>query len=69
MIKEDPTAKELLATFVAPMANQHLTRDEAESILVYFREHDEEARDDVADDDEEEGHDESSSGVSAADGH
>ena len=43
MIKQDPTAKELFATFLAPMANQHLTRDEAELILTYFRKHDEEA--------------------------
>lgn len=41
MIAQDPTAKALLAEYIAPMANQHLTRDEAESILVYFREHDE----------------------------
>jgi mono/diheme cytochrome c family protein len=40
MIVEDPVAKALLAEYIAPMANQHLTRDEAESILVYFREHD-----------------------------
>jgi len=40
MIVEDPVAKALLAEYLAPMANQHLTRDEAESILVYFREYD-----------------------------
>jgi len=40
MIQQDPTAKELLATYVAPMANQHLTREEAENILAYFLEHD-----------------------------
>jgi hypothetical protein len=40
MIVQDPVAKALLAEYIAPMANQHLTRDEAESILVYFREHD-----------------------------
>ena len=40
MIVEDPVAKALLAEYIAPMANQHLTRDEAESILVYFREYD-----------------------------
>lgn len=40
MIVEDPVAKALLAEYIAPMANQHLTRDEAESILVYFLEYD-----------------------------
>jgi mono/diheme cytochrome c family protein len=40
MIQQDPTAKALLAEFLAPMANQHLTREEAESILAYFLEHD-----------------------------
>ncbi len=43
MIVQDPTAKGLLATFLTPMANQHLTRAEAECVLVYFREHDKEA--------------------------
>jgi cytochrome c len=43
MIVQDPTAKGLLATFLTPMANQHLTRGEAECVLVYFREHDKEA--------------------------
>lgn|GEM_PF-194473 len=40
MIQQDPTAKALLAEYIAPMANQHLTRDEAESILAYFLQHD-----------------------------
>jgi mono/diheme cytochrome c family protein len=40
MIQEDPTAKALLAEFLAPMANQHLTQDEAESILAYFLQND-----------------------------
>lgn len=40
MIQQDPTARALLAEFIAPMANQHLTRDEAESILAYFLQHD-----------------------------
>jgi len=66
MIKEDPTAKGLLATYIAPMANQHLTRDEAESILVYFREHDEVMGED---DTEEAGRDASSSNVTTANGH
>ncbi len=43
MILQDPTAKALFATFLTPMANQHLTREEAECVLVYFREHDKEA--------------------------
>jgi mono/diheme cytochrome c family protein len=40
MIQKDPTAKALLAEYIAPMANQHLTRDEAENILAYFLQHD-----------------------------
>jgi mono/diheme cytochrome c family protein len=40
MIAQDPTAKALLAEYLAPMANQHLNRNEAESILVFFREYD-----------------------------
>lgn len=43
MIQKDPTAKALLAEYVAPMANQHLTREEAESILAYFLQHDRKA--------------------------
>jgi len=50
MIQKDPTAKALLAEYIAPMANQHLTRDEAESVLAYFLKHDHEAKD--ADDNE-----------------
>jgi cytochrome c len=68
MIQQDPTAKALLAQFIAPMANQHLTREEAECVLVYFREHDEESAE-HADAAEEEKHEESSPGVNAADGH
>lgn len=51
MIVNDPTAKSLLATFLTPMANQHLTREEAECVLVYFREHDEEKREAKSTDD------------------
>jgi mono/diheme cytochrome c family protein len=40
MIQQDPTAKALFAQFIAPMANQHLTREEAESILAFFLQHD-----------------------------
>jgi mono/diheme cytochrome c family protein len=53
MVAQDPTAKALLAQYVAPMANQHLTREQAECILVYFREHDEEAREADREDDED----------------
>jgi hypothetical protein len=40
MLQQDPTAKALLAEYIAPMANQHLTRDEAESVLAYFLQQD-----------------------------
>ncbi|HET6463163.1 MAG TPA: cytochrome c [Candidatus Krumholzibacteria bacterium] len=40
MIQQDPTARALLAEYIAPMANQHLTREEAESVLAYFMQHD-----------------------------
>jgi cytochrome c len=40
MIQEDATAKALLAEYLAPMANQSLTRPEAESILAYFLQND-----------------------------
>lgn len=37
MVKEDPIAKELLAEYISPMANQSLTEEEARAILEYFR--------------------------------
>lgn len=37
MVKEDPIAKQLLAEFMAPMANQNLTEEEARKVLEYFR--------------------------------
>jgi cytochrome c len=38
MIKNDPIAKQLLLDFnLAPMANQHLTEEQARKILEYFR--------------------------------
>ena len=37
MVKEDPVARELLTRYLAPMANQSLTEDEARKILEYFR--------------------------------
>lgn len=40
MIQQDPTAKALLAQYLAPMANQHLTQNEAESILAFFLQND-----------------------------
>lgn len=40
MIKEDPIAKALLKEYLAPMANQHITDDNAYKILEFFRQHD-----------------------------
>ena len=37
MVKENPAAKQLLGEYLAPMANQSLTTDEARAILEYFR--------------------------------
>jgi len=37
MVAENPIAKKLLAEYLAPMANQNLTQDEARAILEYFR--------------------------------
>ena len=38
MVKSDPIAKKLLAEFnFAPMANQHLTEEQARMVLEYFR--------------------------------
>ncbi|MBK9012928.1 MAG: c-type cytochrome [Saprospiraceae bacterium] len=38
MVKEDPIAKKLLMEFNgSPMANQHLTEDDARAVLEYFR--------------------------------
>jgi cytochrome c len=37
MVAENPTAKKLLAEYLAPMANQNLTEKEARLILEYFR--------------------------------
>ncbi len=37
MTKKDPIAKELMAQYASPMANQNLTQDEARKILEYFR--------------------------------
>jgi mono/diheme cytochrome c family protein len=37
MVAEDPIAKQLLAEYSAPMANQNLTEQEARAILEYFR--------------------------------
>ncbi len=37
MVEKDPVAKELLTRYLAPMANQNLTQEEARKILEYFR--------------------------------
>ena len=37
MLKENEAAKQLLAEYIAPMANQNLTEEQARSILEYFR--------------------------------
>ncbi len=37
MTQKDPIAMELLATYMAPMANQGLTEEQARSILEYLR--------------------------------
>jgi len=37
MVKENKTAKALLAEYLSPMANQSLNKDEARAILEYFR--------------------------------
>lgn len=37
MVKENEAAKALLAEYLSPMANQSLTKEEARSILEYFR--------------------------------
>lgn len=42
MVKEDPIAKDLLAEYLSPMANQNLTEDQARAVLEYFRKYDSE---------------------------
>lgn len=37
MVKKDPIAKALIRQFASPMANQHLTEQEARNVLEYFR--------------------------------
>lgn len=37
MVKKDPTAKALLAEYIAPMANQNITKEDARAILEFFR--------------------------------
>lgn len=39
MIQKHPEAKKLLAQFMTPMPNQHLTQDEARAVLEYLRTH------------------------------
>jgi len=40
MTQKDPIAKELLGKYIAQMANQNLTQDEARQVLEYFRQND-----------------------------
>jgi mono/diheme cytochrome c family protein len=37
MVEKDPVAKELLTRYLAPMANQNLTQEQARKVLEYFR--------------------------------
>jgi mono/diheme cytochrome c family protein len=37
MVEKDPIAKQLLAEYLSPMANQNLTEDEARSVVEFFR--------------------------------
>lgn len=37
MVEKDPTAKALLAEYLAPMSNQNITEEEARAILEFFR--------------------------------
>ena len=37
MVEKDPVAKELLRRYLAPMANQNLTQEEARKVLEFFR--------------------------------
>ena len=37
MVQKDPIAKALIRQYASPMANQHLTEEEARSVLEYFR--------------------------------
>jgi len=37
MVEKDPVAKELLKRYLAPMANQSLTQEEARKVLEFFR--------------------------------
>lgn len=40
MTAKDPVAMELLGQYIAPMANQNLTQEEARQVLEYFRKND-----------------------------
>lgn len=42
MVKEDPAAKELLAEYLSPMANQNLSQEQARAVVEYFRKYDQE---------------------------
>lgn len=40
MLEKDPTAKELLATYLTPMTFQDVSKEQARAILEYFRQED-----------------------------
>ena len=40
MVKEDPIAKALLKEYLAPMANQNVSDEDAYKLLDYFRQYD-----------------------------
>lgn len=44
MLEKDPIAKELLATYLVRMPNQNLTEEQAQAVIMYFREKDSEAK-------------------------
>lgn len=44
MLEKDPIARELLATYMVRMPNQNVTPEEAQAIIMYFREKDSKAK-------------------------
>jgi hypothetical protein len=40
MVQNDSAAKQLLAIHKSPMANQHLTEEEARAVYEFFRQND-----------------------------
>lgn len=53
MLANDTTAKRLLATYLTPMSNQGVSREEARGIFEFFRSNDRGTADDEASDEEE----------------